>query len=66
MEFSNLMLHDSSSGNYALSAVTVSALNSGPNIIGFEITSSGLTANRTCVLRNNNNAAGHLGFSAEL
>ena len=65
-EWGNLQLFDSGNTQYTLSAVTVSALNSGPSISGFEITASGLTAGRPCVLRQNNNAAGFIGFSAEL
>jgi hypothetical protein len=65
-EWGNLQLFDSGNTQYALSAVTVSALNSGTNFSGFEITASGLTVGRPCVLRQNNNAAGYLGFSAEL
>jgi hypothetical protein len=65
-DFSNLQLFDSGNTQYSLSAVTVSALNSGTSISGFEITASGLTAGRPCVLRQNNNSAGYLGFSAEL
>lgn len=65
-DFSNLQLFDSGNTQYSLSAVTVSALNSGTSISGFEITASGLTVGRPCVLRQNNNVAGYLGFSAEL
>jgi hypothetical protein len=65
-EWGNLQLFDSGNTQYTLSAVTVSALNSGTNFSGFEITASGLTVGRPCVLRQNNNAAGFIGFSAEL
>jgi hypothetical protein len=65
-EWGNLQLFDSGNSTYALSAVTVSALNSGTNISGFEITASGLTTGRPCVIRQNNNSSGYIGFSAEL
>lgn len=65
-DFGNLQVFDSGNSTYAISAVGLSALNSGPNFAGFEITATGLTAGRPCVLRQNNNAAGFIGFSAEL
>jgi hypothetical protein len=65
-DFGNLQVFDSGNSTYAISAVGLSALNSGPNLAGFEITATGLTVGRPCVLRQNNNAAGFIGFSAEL
>ena len=65
IEFANLAISDAVA---TTSAVTSIGWNSteNPNNAVLSVTSSGLTANRAYWLINNNNAAGYVGFSAEL
>ena len=69
LEFSNLGLQsgNSTAGIGASGTLTFEASSSNPNLVMVAATATtGLTANQPTRLMNNNNAAGYLGFSAEL
>jgi hypothetical protein len=68
IDFANLMNFDTPAGSgSATTSVTLSASQQSPNFVHLSASgSSGLTQYRMYTLLNNNNAAGYLGFSAEL
>ena len=68
IDFANLMNFDTPAGSgSATTSVTLSASQQSPNFVHLSASgSSGLTQYRNYTLLNNNNAAGYLGFSAEL
>jgi hypothetical protein len=66
MDFGNLQVFDSAITTYAITAAALASTNSGAFIVAVEFTSTGMTIGRTVVVRNANNTAGFLGFSAEL
>jgi hypothetical protein len=65
-DWSGLQIYDSGNSTYTISALSFTNVNNGPNQIAVEVTATGLTAGRPALIRNNNNSAGYLGFSAEL
>jgi hypothetical protein len=64
VEYASIELSDFVA-EFAISAVTLDA-GSTPNIGFVQVTSTGLTQYRPNAIRNDNNAAGYIGFSAEL
>jgi hypothetical protein len=66
VDFSGLQIHDSTATSYAVSNAAISAQIGGTSYAGIEFYATGLTVGRTCLVRNANNSAGYLGFSAEL
>jgi hypothetical protein len=67
LDYSSLTVNDPGIGNYPVTALTIDSNESGPNLMRVNSTvASGLVAQRTNFLTNNNNVAGYIGFSAEL
>jgi hypothetical protein len=68
VDFANLANYDDPAGSVtAITAITLTATQSTPNTASLLTTvASGLTQYRPYILVSNNNAAGYLGFSAEL
>ena len=67
LDYSTLAVNDPGVGNYPVTALTIDSTESGPKVMRVNSTvASGLVAQRTNFLTNNNNAAGFIGFSAEL
>jgi hypothetical protein len=66
VEFSALAVFDSASASNAVTAAALTSVIQGNLIIGVEFTSSSLVVGRTAFIRNDNNAAAFLAFSAEL
>jgi hypothetical protein len=65
VDYSNLQVSDYGGNSFAVSAIVVSV--AGSQLSMLDCTTAGtLTVSRPYVLRNNNNAAGFLGLSAEL
>ena len=67
VDYSNLQVFDPvANASYAVSSLSLASATIGSMNIGIEATASGATAGRPSFIRNNNNTAGYLGFSAEL
>ena len=66
IDYANLQTFDTNNAATAISSISLTSGATGAQIIGLEATATGATANRACMIRNNNNANGYLGFSAEL
>jgi hypothetical protein len=66
VDFSGLETFDSGSASSLVTAAALTSVIQGNLMIGVEFTASGLTVGRTAFIRNNNNSAAYLGFSAEL
>jgi hypothetical protein len=64
VEFSNVAIYEAATA-YAITALTITQSTS-DTVWLIATVASGLTANRPCYLILNNNAAGFVGFSAEL
>jgi hypothetical protein len=65
VDFSTLRLTDAFSGTFTVNSITIGE--GGPAMLGLTaVVSSGLTTGRAYSIENNNNAAGFIGFSAEL
>jgi len=65
VEVGNLQLSTAAGTTFAISSPTMSIIAT-PNLGSFDVTSSGMTANSLLYIRNANNTAGFLGFTAEL
>jgi hypothetical protein len=57
---------DTSNVGLSVTAVSISAIQNTPDFPYVSLTVSGATSGRAAFVRNNNNAAGYIGFSAEL
>ena len=67
VDVSNLQAFDVvANASYSISSLTFATAVNGSMVIGIEATATGATAGRPMFIRNNNNTAGYLGFSAEL
>lgn len=67
VDFGSLQAFDVvANASYTISALVFASAVNGPMSIGIEATATGATAGRPMFIRNNNNTAGYLGFSAEL
>jgi hypothetical protein len=65
VDFSTLRVTDAFSGTFTVNSITIGE--GGPAMLGLTaVVSSGLTTGRAYSIENNNNAAGFIGFSAEL
>jgi hypothetical protein len=64
IDFANISINDQNNTTFAISALTFNAQNDSTG--GFVATIAGATANRFCIIQNNNNTGGFLGISAEL
>jgi hypothetical protein len=65
VEWTNLRVLDMNGQAYAVSALAISA-SSNTDIVGLDVTASGMNNNRYSYLTQNNSTAGFLAFSAEL
>ena len=65
IDWSTLAVNDNAT-NTAISAASVGSGFGGTEVVGVYFTSTGLTVNRPYQIVTNNNAAGYIGFSAEL
>lgn len=67
LDYSSLTVNDPGIANYPVTALVIDTNESGPKTMRVNSTvASGLVTSRTNFLTNNNNAAGFIGFSAEL